>query len=524
MSDDCPEIDGVTAAVEKHSHRKIKRARDSINGVDSISSLPDAILQQIFSQIPTKYAIRTSGLSKRWRHVWSQTPSLDIDCYRYEPDSVYETLARRYSSPKITSFRLSISTTEAKPKQIDSLIEFAVSRSTEKLSLEFRHAYAVAYRFPEVFFTSCSLKQLFVESGTIDTIPGHNTVSWRSLKTLSLRGCVLSDEACAKILSGSPLLECLTLFCYKLERLDLSECLMLKRLDVQCWEQMTHSDESRCDLADVSSLTEANVNINCSRRLGFLYDDFGDPETGLADSLQVLILRTLEKLQNVEKLTLCGALCLQILSLAIVCGVPFPMFKKMEALTLETAIYPSIVPGVAKLLQNSPRLEKIKLDTVDCKMLEETRLTNYLYWKGLETRGCWKPKDLDCPSLSEPGLMSSVMKFLMKTSGDAWYKICDFRYSKVTTKFTWFKEAYSTRKGTTDVHRGVPGQGATWYLKLVDVASFIEMVLKNVETLETLVVVFKHVRCSDPSWFEELLQMIPTLSNNNNVSIVLRRC
>lgn len=316
MSDDCR---------ENHSYRKIKRARDSTNGVDSISSLPDVILQHIFSLIPTKYAIRTSVLSKRWKHVWSETPSLDIDCYRYKPDSVYETIARRYSSPKITTFRLSISTTEAKPKQIDSLIEFAVSRSTEKLSLELRHAYAVAYRFPEVFFTSCSLKQLFVESGTIDTIPGHVTVSWRSLKTLSLRGCVLSDEACAKILSGSPLLECLTLFCDKLERLDLSECLMLKRLDVQCWEQelqivaprisflsLTHSDESKCELADVSSLTEANVNIYCSRRLGFLYDDFGDPETGLADSLQVLILQTLEKLQSVEKLTLCGAFCLQV--------------------------------------------------------------------------------------------------------------------------------------------------------------------------------------------------------------------
>ncbi|WZY79949.1 hypothetical protein YC2023_026333 [Brassica napus] len=430
MSDDCR---------ENHSYRKIKRARDSTNGVDSISSLPDVILQHIFSLIPTKYAIRTSVLSKRWKHVWSETPSLDIDCYRYKPDSVYETIARRYSSPKITTFRLSISTTEAKPKQIDSLIEFAVSRSTEKLSLELRHAYAVAYRFPEVFFTSCSLKQLFVESGTIDTIPGHVTVSWRSLKTLSLRGCVLSDEACAKILSGSPLLECLTLFCDKLERLDLSECLMLKRLDVQCWEQelqivaprisflsLTHSDESKCELADVSSLTEANVNIYCSRRLGFLYDDFGDPETGLADSLQVLILQTLEKLQSVEKLTLCGAFCLQILSLAVVCGVPFPMFKKMEALTLEMAIYPSIVPGVAKLLQNSPRLKTIKFETVDCKMLEETRLTNYLYWKGLETRQCWKPKDLDG---SEPELMSSVMKFLLKKSGDDWYKVGSYTFS-----------------------------------------------------------------------------------------------
>lgn len=65
------------------------------------------------------------------------------------------------------------------------------------------------------------------------------------------------------------------------------------------------------------------------------------------------------------------------MSLAIVCGVPFPMFKKMEALTLETAIYPSIVPGVAKLLQNSPRLEKIKLDTVDCKMLEVYNIFNH---------------------------------------------------------------------------------------------------------------------------------------------------
>ncbi|KAF2610599.1 hypothetical protein F2Q70_00007050 [Brassica cretica] len=141
MSDECRE----TAAVENHSHRKIKQARDSTNGVDLISSLPDVILQHIFSQIPTKYAIRTSVLSKRWKHVWSETPSVDIDCYRYEPGSVYGTLAR-YSSPKITSFRLSISTTEAKPKQIDSLIEFAVSRSTEKLSLEFCHAYAVLRR------------------------------------------------------------------------------------------------------------------------------------------------------------------------------------------------------------------------------------------------------------------------------------------------------------------------------------------------------------------------------------------
>lgn len=58
--------------------------------------------------------------------------------------------------------------------------------------------------------------------------------------------------------------------------------------------------------------------------------------------------------------------------------------------------------------------------------MQETRLTNYLYWKGLETRQCWKPKDLDG---SEPELMSSVMKFLLKKSGDDWYKVGSYTFS-----------------------------------------------------------------------------------------------
>ncbi|CAA7017439.1 unnamed protein product [Microthlaspi erraticum] len=280
------------------------------------TSLPDAILQQhIFSSIPTKLAIRTSVLSKRWRHVWSETPSLSIDCHRSEsdPESVNLTLARHYSSPKITSFHLAISCKAR--RNIDNLIEFAMSRNTEKLSLDFHESYTGAYSFPDSFYASCSLNQLLLESATIDSIP--TTVSWTSLKTLSLMGCVLSDESCAKILSGSPLLECLTLYCGELERLDLSKSPRVKSLDVEILEpvmeivaphvhrlRLSHSDESKCSLGDVSSLTEARLNIRCSKRLGFMFDDFGDPETGFANSLQVMVLETLVKLQNVEKLTL----------------------------------------------------------------------------------------------------------------------------------------------------------------------------------------------------------------------------
>ncbi|KAG9439188.1 hypothetical protein H6P81_019353 [Aristolochia fimbriata] len=46
---------------------------------DRISSLPEPILLHILSFLPTKFAIRTSVLSKTWRHLWTYVPTLDFD-------------------------------------------------------------------------------------------------------------------------------------------------------------------------------------------------------------------------------------------------------------------------------------------------------------------------------------------------------------------------------------------------------------------------------------------------------------
>lgn len=51
------------------------------------------------------------------------------------------------------------------------------------------------------------------------------------------------------------------------------------------------------------------------------------------------------------------------------------------------------------------------------------------------------------------------------------------------------------------------------------VASFMEMLLRNVNTLETLVVGLNCIRCDDAKWLEETVQMP---SNENNVSIVFK--
>ncbi|CAL5440511.1 unnamed protein product [Camellia sinensis] len=49
------------------------------NGEDRISRLPDSILVHILSFLPTKYAVRTSILSSRWKHIWASVPILEFN-------------------------------------------------------------------------------------------------------------------------------------------------------------------------------------------------------------------------------------------------------------------------------------------------------------------------------------------------------------------------------------------------------------------------------------------------------------
>ncbi|XP_019096401.1 PREDICTED: putative F-box/LRR-repeat protein At3g18150 [Camelina sativa] len=374
--------DRSTAALRVGSRRLKGRRRSSrrIKGaVDLISSLPDVILQDILTFVPTKLAIRTSLLSKRWRHVWCNISSLSFDYDRLDQAySISETLTH-YTALKMMKFHLHTTSFIG----ICKWIKFVMSRNVEKISLDLTE-----YNFPDFFYINTSVKKLSIRLSISATIPPRCSVSWTSLQKLYLRHCFFTDESIAKILSGCPILESLKLDFYsELRILDLSKSMRLRTLEINesasgfgptqivapylhCLV-LTSTKSSLFTLVDVSSLAEAKLTICISP---FQYNIE-------ADILQNMVLKLLKELQNVEKLTF-EEILLQVLSLAELLGVPLPMFK-VKALTLKTSISRNVIIGIERILQNSP----------DLKTLTKVKLDEYVASQGLNPDQCWRSKD-----------------------------------------------------------------------------------------------------------------------------------
>ncbi|XBI41582.1 hypothetical protein VPH35_126034 [Triticum aestivum] len=54
------------------------RGARRVRGADRLGALPDAVLQHVLSFLPSRDAVRTSVLARRWRHQWKSVPALRI--------------------------------------------------------------------------------------------------------------------------------------------------------------------------------------------------------------------------------------------------------------------------------------------------------------------------------------------------------------------------------------------------------------------------------------------------------------
>ncbi|KAL1200183.1 putative F-box/LRR-repeat protein [Cardamine amara subsp. amara] len=184
---------------------------------------------------------------------------------------------------------------------------------------------------------------------------------------------------------------------------------------------------------------------------------------------QTMAIGMLAKSRNVERLNL-GPTFLKILSLAELRGAPFPTLN-VQTLIIKTEFVRSIIPGIARLLLTSPGLKTLTVDTMELHLHKrDTYLEHYSDSQGLSPHRCWRSEYEVFPTSKEIYTMLG----------------CNHATSKL-------------------------------------LASFMEFVLGNAKTLERMVICLGGIYLNDDEqWFEELLQLVGTLSHHNNVSIVLK--
>ncbi|GAU12307.1 hypothetical protein TSUD_252580 [Trifolium subterraneum] len=219
------------------------------NNDDVISSLPDTVLCHILAFLPTKHAIATSVLSKRWTHLWRSVLVINFgeDVCRFHEeeklisfnDFLNSVLLSRDSS-SIKSFRLHVSYNNG-DNNLDIIafpslvkwVEHVVKHNVESLDL----CVYCNKGMPKLSNSVLTCRTLVVLKLNGFAVNGFSSVRLPSLKILSIGYSTLSSSRdFLLLLAGCPILE--DLFVYKLkfysnDSLNYQECenLDLRRLN-----------------------------------------------------------------------------------------------------------------------------------------------------------------------------------------------------------------------------------------------------------------------------------------------------
>ena len=177
-----------------------------------ISDLPDQMLLEILSWLPTTQVVATMLLSKQWKFLWRQVPKLYYNYSEHEGRDFSEFVSRSLQSqvaPSFKSLKLSVSP-YCDSRDVKNWIDLAVSRFVLELEIDLTAAQnPMITALPKSMYTCETLSCLRLKALVLDDIPEDYPICLSSLNYLyiSVSIQVSADKFIGKLSAGAPLLK-----------------------------------------------------------------------------------------------------------------------------------------------------------------------------------------------------------------------------------------------------------------------------------------------------------------------------
>ncbi|XP_062144532.1 F-box/LRR-repeat protein At3g58900-like isoform X2 [Alnus glutinosa] len=177
-----------------------------------LGDLPEEILRHILSFLPTKDAVRTSLLSKRWEYLWASIPNLDFGRSFPAKRNLLMNFVERVlclrDSYAIKQFTLSCDVLHD-ASRVNRWISAVVRHNVQELYIKLDN-FKGKFSLPYCLFTCKTLISLHLRMSYILKLP--TTICFSNLKTLTIIKVTFSDEYLTQqFFSGLPVLENLCL-------------------------------------------------------------------------------------------------------------------------------------------------------------------------------------------------------------------------------------------------------------------------------------------------------------------------
>ncbi|XP_061371740.1 putative F-box/FBD/LRR-repeat protein At1g78760 isoform X2 [Gastrolobium bilobum] len=327
----------------------MKRAKPSENNEDRLSDLPDCVLIYLMSFLPTKYAIQTCMLSKRWKGLWKRLPTLILDDVHFSSMTFFTKFV-----PKVLSFRddsVPLHHLEfnyngrVRPHLLKRVSRYALSHDIQQLKLTYNCDLDLP---PSLFLcqtlTSLDLtvtyrSQLFPKSLNLTALTSLSLYNFTfgdselvepfssciKLKTLVIHNCAIGDTQILCI-SNATLVN-LTIRSYQAYKIVLSTPKL-------CSFAFSGVPIQHISASNLSSIKEVNIDANEWVTLGHSQSGF-------------ILFSWLQLFANMRSLTLCSSILRVLSSIPDLLNTEAPCLGNLKSLVVkvENILPPCQRPG-----------------------------------------------------------------------------------------------------------------------------------------------------------------------------------